>query len=95
MALFAPVAVAVYVVVVAGETPTDPAAAGCTTPILLSILMDVASLVVHERVDVACGATEVGLAESVQEGAGGGGVVTMCTVVWHTAVPPGPVAVPV
>ena len=43
-----PVAVPVYVVVVVGETDFEPEATGVTEPILLSILNEVAFVVVHE-----------------------------------------------
>ncbi|OYV83395.1 MAG: hypothetical protein B7X04_04420 [Parcubacteria group bacterium 21-54-25] len=68
-------------VVAVGNTEADPAAVGVEVPMLWSIKNVSALVVVHERVDVACGATEVGLAESVQEGVGGGGgVVVVVTV---------------
>ncbi|OYV83396.1 MAG: hypothetical protein B7X04_04425 [Parcubacteria group bacterium 21-54-25] len=78
-----------------GEAVALPAATGVEVPIPWVMKSDTACVVVHESVEMPPELMLAGLAESVQEGADGGGVVTMCTVVWHTAVPPGPVAVPV
>jgi hypothetical protein len=44
-----PVDVAVYVVVLAGVTSTEPAAVGCTAPTSLLISSVVAFVAVHER----------------------------------------------
>jgi len=81
------------VVVAAGETEREPALTGVTEPIAWSIVKDVAFEVVHESVEDAPGAIDVGFAVSVQVGAGVG-VVTV-TIAVQCTVPPAPVAVPV
>ncbi|KKW45342.1 MAG: hypothetical protein UY97_C0025G0006 [Parcubacteria group bacterium GW2011_GWB1_57_6] len=67
-----PVAVPVYVVVTAGATDVEPDSTGVTEPTPLSILKSAAFAVVHESVEAEPPTTEVGDAESVQTGAGGG-----------------------
>lgn len=47
----APVTVAVYVVVCAGETTRDPDATGVTAPMPWLIEIEVALLVVHDKVE--------------------------------------------
>ena len=62
----------------------------------MSILALVVFVVLHESVEALPETIEVGLAESVQVGAdGGGGVVVTVTVAEQCTVPPEPVAVPV
>jgi len=73
----APIAVAVYVVVVIGETDVEPLATGVDVPTPLSIVKDVAFADVHESVAELPLVMDAGFAESVQETAGGGDVVTL------------------
>ena len=67
-----PVAVPVYVTVVSGETDNEPPETVTIEPILLTE-NDVAFVVVHESVDESPVVIEVGDADRVQVGAGGGG----------------------
>lgn len=89
-----PVAVPVYVVVVVGETDTVLDATGVDVPTPLSILKALAFSIVHERADDEPILIAAGEAESVQDGAEGGGVGVTVSVVAHVAVPPAPVTVP-
>jgi hypothetical protein len=75
-------------VVEAGVTVAEPDVAS-PEPTPLSMLTLVASVVVHERVEVPPGGTDVGDAVKVIVG---GGVETVIGTV-AVAVPPGPVAV--
>ncbi len=70
-----PVAVPVNVVVAVGETDVVPEATGVTEPIPLSIENEVALVVVQESEEEPPVWIDVGFAESVQVGAGGGGYV--------------------
>jgi hypothetical protein len=81
-------------VVVEGVTDFEPAATGVTLPIAWSIVKEVACVVVHESVEECPVCMAVGLATSVQVGAGIIGGVTV-TVAAQCTVPPVPVAVPV
>jgi hypothetical protein len=71
--LFAPVAVAVYVVVAAGETLTLPAATFDCGPTPLSMVSELALLVVQLSVEELPATTVVGVAENDIVGAGGVG----------------------
>jgi copper(I)-binding protein len=81
-----PVTVMVYVVVVSGVTEREPLTP--TDPIPLSMLAEVASVDVQERVDVPPDWMLAGLAERLTVGSS----VTV-TVAVASAVPPGPVTV--
>jgi hypothetical protein len=83
-----PVAVAVYVVVAAGVTVAEAAGAN-PVPTPLSISTVVALVVVHESVEEAPGAIDMGNALNVIVGAGDCAV----TVTLAVTVPPSPVAV--
>ena len=76
-----------------GDTECEPLATGVTAPTFWSIENVFAFVVVHESVEALPETIEVGLAESVQVGAegGGGGVVTVI-VAEQCTEPPGPVA---
>jgi hypothetical protein len=92
----APVAVPVYVTVVAGVTVVVPDATGVTEPMLWSIENEVALVVVHERSVEAPVVISVEAAESTHVGAvGGGGAAVTVIVALHCTEPPAPVAVPV
>lgn len=65
-----PLSVSVYVVVVVGETETDPPETGVTLPTPLLIEADVAPELVHVSVEELPLVIEVGDAENVPLGAG-------------------------
>jgi hypothetical protein len=68
-----PLTVAVYVVLVVGETLLEPPETGVAAPMLLSIDMLVAFAVVHDSVEKPPEVMVVGIALSAQVGAVGGG----------------------
>ena len=91
-----PVAVPVYVVSEVGDTEANPVATSVTTPTLWSMEKAFAPVVVHKSLAWLPTVTEVGLAESVQVGAAGGGwIVVTVTVAEQCTKPPGPFAVSV
>jgi hypothetical protein len=81
------------VVVVVGDVVADPAATGVTAPIPLSILKEVAFVVVQESVELSPACIDDGFALSVQVGRGG--VTVTVTFAVQCTVPPEPVAVSV
>ena len=86
----APVIVAVYVVVVVGDTDREPPETGVTDPMPWSMEMLVAFPVAHVSVDELPETIDVGLADSEPVGTG----VTV-TVAVRVIVPPAPVMVAV